>query len=64
MGKNTKLAAQPKSGRLLSFIPTDLVKQAVRMQQSDKHYHIMTTYKQLVFIFYVVISKCRSLNPM
>ena len=64
MSKNTKLAGQPVICQLLSFIPMYLVNQAVEMHCSDKHYHTMTTYKQMVFMLYGVISKCTSLNSL
>lgn len=64
MSKNTKLAGQPVICQLLSFIPRDIVDLAVDMHQSDKHYHTMTTYKQMVFMLYGVISKCSSLNSL
>lgn len=64
MSKNKKLAGQPVICQLLSFIPRELVDQAVELHQSDKHYHTMTTYKQMVFMLYGVISKCQSLNSL
>jgi hypothetical protein len=64
MSKNTKLAGQPVICQLLSFIPLELVDKAVETHQSDKHYHRMTTYRQMVFMLYGVISRCISLNSL
>jgi len=64
MGKNTKLAGQPVICQVLSFIPRSLVDEAVKLHESDKHYHTMTTYKQMVFMLYGVISKCTSLSTL
>jgi hypothetical protein len=64
MGKNTKLAGQPIICQLLSFLPKSIVDTAVSMHESDKHYHTMTTYKQMVFMLYGVISKCVSLTSL
>ncbi|MEO0686221.1 MAG: IS4 family transposase, partial [Cyanobacteria bacterium J06649_11] len=42
----------------------DLVSQSVSEHQSDRYYKTMTTYKQLVFLFYGVVSRCKSLNNL
>lgn len=64
MVKNTYLSGQPILSQLLSFIPGELVKQSVAEHQSDRYYKTMTTYKQLAFIFYGVVMRCKSLNNL
>jgi hypothetical protein len=64
MGKNTNIAGQPVLCQLLSFIPKELVEQSVAEHQSDRYYKTMTTFKQLVFLLYGVITKCHSLNNL
>lgn len=61
MYKNTKLAGQPVICQLLSFIPRDIVDSCVLEYQSDRYYKTMTTWKQLVFLLYGVVTKSHSL---
>jgi hypothetical protein len=58
MAKNTNLSGQPIICQLLSFIPKQLVEDCVEEHQSDRYYKTMTTYRQLVFMLYGVISRC------
>ena len=55
MSKTNYLAGQSILCQLLSYIPNELVEQSVSEHQSDRYYKTMTTYKQLVFIFYGVV---------
>lgn len=64
MAKNTNLSGEPVICQLLSFIPTILVEKCVIQFQSDHYYKVMTTYRQLVFLLYGVISKCHSLRNL
>lgn len=64
MVKNTYLSGQPILCQLLSYLPEDLVRDCVAEYQSDRYYKTMTTYKQLVFIFYGVVMRCKSLNNL
>lgn len=64
MGKNTNLAGQPIICQLLSFIPRHIVDNCVRNHVSDRYYKILTTFKQLVFMLYGVVTKCQSLNNL
>ncbi|MEO1100125.1 MAG: IS4 family transposase, partial [Bacteroidota bacterium] len=64
MAKNTYLSGQPILCQLLSFIPRHLVDESVSGHQSDRYYKTMTTYKQLVFLFYGVVMRCKSLNNL
>ena len=64
MAKNTYLSGQPILCQLLSFIPKHLVEESVRQHRSDRYYKTMTTYKQLVFLFYGVVMRCKSLNNL
>ncbi len=64
MSKNTNLAGQPVICQLLSFIPRQIVDSCVSEYQSDRYYKTMTTWKQLVFILYGVVTKCYSLNSL
>jgi len=64
MAKNTYLCGQPILCQLLSFLPKELVEESVSAHQSDRYYKTMTTYKQLVFLFYGVVMKCKSLNNL
>lgn len=64
MGKNIKLSGQPILCQLFSFIPGQLIDQAVAAHKSDHYYKTMTTRKQLAFILYGVITRCRSLQGL
>jgi len=64
MAKNTYLCGQPILCQLLSFIPKHLIDECVSAHQSDRYYKTMTTYKQLVFLFYGVVMRCKSLNNL
>ena len=64
MTKNTILSGQPVLCQLLSFIPSEVVTSAVKNHQSDYYYKTMTTYRQLVFLLYEVISKCHSIRNL
>lgn len=64
MSKNTNLAGQPVICQLLSFLPREIVDSCVSEHQSDRYYKTMTTWKQLVFMLYGVITKCHSLNSL
>jgi len=62
--QHTKLSGQPIISQLLSFIPRELVDQAAETFKSDRYYKTMSTWKQLVFMFYGVVSKSNSLNSL
>ena len=64
MSKGSQLAGQPVLSQLLSFIPKELVASSVSTHKSDHYYKTMTTYKQLVFLLYGVISRCHSLSNL
>ena len=64
MAKSTNLGGQPIISELLSFIPKPLIQDCVDEHQSDRYYKTMTTYRQLVFLLYGVISKCHSLRNL
>ena len=64
MAKNTNLAGQPVICQLLSFLPREIVDSCVGEHESDRYYKTMTTWKQLVFMLYGVVTKCHSLNTL
>lgn len=64
MAKNTNLAGQPVICQLLSFLPREIVDACTGEHESDRYYKTMTTWKQLVFILYGVVTKCHSLNTL
>ena len=64
MAKNTNLAGQPVICQLLSFLPRQIVDSCVSEHLSDRYYKTMTTWKQLVFMLYGVVTKCHSLNSL
>jgi hypothetical protein len=64
MAKNTNLAAQPVICKLLTFVPLEIVDPCLTEHQSDRYYKTMTTWKQLVFMMYGVVTKCYSLNSL
>lgn len=64
MAKNTNLAGQPVICQLLSFLPRAIVDRCTGDHQSDRYYKTMTTWKQLVFMLYGVVTKCYSLNTL
>jgi len=64
MSKSTNLSGQPVLCQLLSYIPKELVVQCVAEHKSDHYYKTLTTYKQLIFLLYGVITKCHSLNNL
>lgn len=60
----TKLSGQPIICQLLSFLPKELVAESVSKFDSDKYYKTMSTYKQLVFMLYGIVSKSGSLTSL
>ncbi|WOK07216.1 IS4 family transposase [Imperialibacter roseus] len=64
MDKNTNLSGQPILCQLLSFLPREIVDSSVAEHQSDRYYKTLTTYRQLVFMLYGVVTKCYSLNSL
>lgn len=64
MSKTTNLAGQPVICQLLSFLPREIVNSCVNEHESDRYYKTMTTWKQLVFMLYGVVTKCHSLNTL
>lgn len=64
MSKNTNLAGQPVICQLLSFLPRQIVDSCVSDHRSDRYYKTMTTWKQLVFMLYGVVTRCYSLNSL
>lgn len=64
MAKNTNLAGQPVICQLLSLLPREIVDACVVEHESDRYYKTMTTWKQLVFILYGVVTKSHSLNTL
>lgn len=64
MAKNTNLSGQPIICQLLSYIPRALIDSCVEQHQSDRYYKTLTTFKQLTFLFYGIITKCGSLNSL
>lgn len=64
MSKDRNLTGQPVICQLLSFVPRDLVERIACKHQSDRYYKTMTTFRQLVFILYGVISRCHSLSNL
>lgn len=64
MAKNTNLAGQPVICQLLSFLPREIVDRCTAEHESDRYYKTMTTFKQLVFMLYGVVTKSHSLNTL
>ncbi len=64
MPKNTNLAGQPVICQLLSFLPREIVDSCVDEFHSDRYYKTMTTWKQLVFLLYGIVTKSHSLNTL
>ncbi len=64
MSKNINLSGQPVICQLLSFIPPHLIAACVKEHKSDHYYKTLTTYRQLVFLLYGVISRCHSLRNL
>lgn len=64
MSEHTKLAGQPVICQLLSFIPREIVDSCVSQHQSDRYYKTLTTWKQLVFMLYGIVTRCYSLNSL
>ncbi|WP_297338008.1 IS4 family transposase [Algoriphagus sp.] len=62
--QHTKLSGQPILCQLLSFIPREVVDLATQTFKSDHYYKTMSTWKQLVFMLYGVVSKAQSLNSL
>ena len=56
MSKNTNISGQPIICQLLSFIPTELIKECVNNHNSDRYYKTMSTYRQMVFLLYGLIT--------
>lgn len=64
MKQSNKLSGQPILCQLFSFIPSSIIKQAVDEHKSDYYYKTLTTKKQLAFLLYGVVTRCRSLNNL
>lgn len=64
MKQSNKLSGQPIIGQLFSFIPSAIIKDAVSEHNSDFYYKTLTTQRQLAFLLYGVITRCRSLNGL
>lgn len=64
MSKNIKISGQPILCQLFSFIPKELIAQAVELYKSDHYYKTMTTRKQLAFLLYGVITRTNSLQSL
>jgi hypothetical protein len=64
MSKVTNLAGQPVLCQILSFLPREIVDVCVKEHNSDHYYKTLTTYKQLVFMLYGVVTRCHSLNSL
>ncbi len=62
--QSTKLSGQPVICQLLSFIPKEIITDLVKTNKSDYYYKTMSTYKQLVFMFYGIVGKSKSLNSL
>lgn len=62
--QTTKLSGQPIFCQLLSLIPKEIISKSVHEFESDKYYKTLTTYKQLVFMLFGVISKSNSLTSL
>jgi hypothetical protein len=64
MSKVTNLAGQPVLCQILSFLSREIVDVCVKEHNSDHYYKTLTTYKQLVFMLYGVVTRCHSLNSL
>ncbi|MCC5927869.1 MAG: DUF4372 domain-containing protein [Cyclobacteriaceae bacterium] len=64
MSKNTNPAGQPILCQLISFLPRQIVDACLAEYQSDRYYKTMSTFKQLVFLLYGVVTKTNSLNSL
>lgn len=64
MSKNTKLSGVPVICQLFSFIPEEIIKEAVSNHKSDRYYKTMTTRKQLAFLLYGIITRVNSLQSL
>jgi hypothetical protein len=62
--QGNKLAGQPIFCQLLSFIPKEIISESINQYESDKYYKTLTTYKQLVFMLYGVISQANTLTSL
>lgn len=62
--QSAKLSGQPVICQLLSLIPLHIVRGAVCLFESDKYYKTMSTYNQMTFMLYGIISKANSLNSL
>ena len=62
--QSTKKSGQPVICQLLSYLAKELLQQAIDQHKSDRYYKTMSTFRQLVFIFYGVVSRINSLNSL
>lgn len=62
--QGNKLAGQPIICQLISFIPKEIVSESVKKYESDKYYKTLSTYKQLVFMLYGIISHANTLTSL
>ncbi len=61
---NSKYSSQPILGQLLSFIPREIFKEAVKESQSDKWYKKVRSWDQFVFMFYAILTGSSSLREV
>lgn len=64
MRKDTNLTGQPIICQLMSFIPSHLIDKVVARHGSDHYYKTMTTFRQLTYLLYGIISRSHSLSTL
>ena len=62
--KNTKKSEKPLFGQILELIPNHILKDSIRIHQSDKGCHTYKTYDQLVAMTFGQLNKCLSLREI
>lgn len=62
--KNTKKSEKPLFGQILELIPKHILKDSIRIYQSDKGCHTYKTYDQLVAMTFGQLNKCLSLREI
>ena len=62
--KNTKKSEKPLFGQILELIPNHILKDSIRIHQSDKGCHRYKTYDQLVAMTFGQLNKCLSLREI
>lgn len=64
MNKDTFFTGQPVFNQLLSYIPRYIIKDVIKVHQTDRYYKRFKTYEHLVTMLYATFHGCKSLREV